>query len=404
MNLADFQAIYPTLTRRHLMALGGRKNHGLGFGFDAERNPETQGTENLRAYMLRRWAWDGLLAAWNARPQHCTCIVCTYNIPAAVKSTPTPTTTTKETPMPTTTTGDAATNLAAAIAAIAAQSIDEATVRRIVDEAIAANTKVTERVVYRNRDNGFRKPGAEGDYVHPDSEEIIMNMMNGIHTLLVGPAGTGKTTLAEQCARSIGWSPLTIGCAGSSPVTFSGNWLPSGENGQFIFHLSDFAKGCEQGETAIILDEFDRVNPSDALVLNDVLASGKYRIPGYGEVRLAETTGIVATANTFGSGADPMYVSEMLDASTLSRFDCAVIHIDYDRDLEQRLGSKALLDWAWKVREVIDAAGMRRTMSTRTIVKAQAMLDMGRSMDTIKTRYFAAWSRTERSKVGYTGK
>lgn len=397
----DFATIYPTLNRRLLMALGGRKNHGLGpFGFDAERDERTATVDALRAHLVARHGMDALETAFSARPAGCVCPICTTGQPRTTitrQETPMPT---KSTPAPAPT--DAATNLAAAIAAIAAQSIDEATVRRIVDETIAANTKTNERVVYVNRHTGTRHEG--GEYQHPAFDEIVENMANSIPTLLVGPAGSGKTTLGREVAKVLGRKPLVIGCAGSSPVTFTGNWLPTGERGAFDLHLSDFAQGCIDGETVIVLDEFDRVNPSDALTLNDVLASGEYRIPGYGTVRQADTTGIIATANTFGSGSDPMYVSEMLDTSTLSRFDCAIIHIDYDRDLEQRIGSKDLLTWAWKVRDVIDSHGIRRTMSTRTIVKAQQMLDMGRPMATVQQRYFAAWSRTERSKVGYNGK
>lgn len=401
----DFATIYPTLNRRLLMALGGRKNHGLGpFGFDAERDERTSTVDTLRAHLVARHGMDALETAFAARPTGCVCPICTTGQPRTTLPRTT-TTTTKETPaMPTPATpapGDAATNLAAAIAAIAAQSVDVATVRRIVDEALAGQAR-PERVVYVNRHTGTRHEG--GDYQHPAFDEIVENMANGISTLLVGPAGSGKTTLGREVAKVLGRKATVIGCAGSSPITFTGNWLPTGEGGAFDMHLSDFAKACIDGDNVVVLDEFDRVNPADALTLNDVLASGEYRIPGYGTVRQADTTGIIATANTFGSGSDPMYVSEMLDSSTLSRFDCAVIHVDYDRDLEKRIGSDALLAWAWKVRDVIDSHGIRRTMSTRTIVKAQQMLDMGRPMATVQQRYFAAWSRTERSKVGYTGK
>ena len=89
-------------------------------------------------------------------------------------------------------------------------------------------------------------------------------------------------------------------------------------------------------------DEIDASNPAALVAFNSLMDNGWIEIPGKGRVRAHKNFVCIAAANTFGKGADRVYVGRnQLDGATLERFQ--TIHMDYDEDLELEI---ALGIWA----------------------------------------------------------
>ena len=96
---------------------------------------------------------------------------------------------------------------------------------------------------------------------------------------------------------------------------------------------------------------------------------------------------IMGACNTYGSGADAMYVGRnQLDAATLDRFKVGMITMDYSRDVEASLASDELCQWAWAIREEAEPR-LKRIMSTRVIKDLSTMTKMygwGRGSGTLR--------------------
>ncbi len=99
---------------------------------------------------------------------------------------------------------------------------------------------------------------------------------------------------------------------------------------------------------------------------------------------------VVATANTFGNGADRQYVSgQQLDKSTLDRF--MVQECNYDETLEMKLAVAASAshgaDWCKQVRVWRKRADEKRLpviISPRASISGARLLEAGLDSETVK--------------------
>jgi MoxR-like ATPase len=152
-----------------------------------------------------------------------------------------------------------------------------------------------------------------------------------------------------------------------------------------------------------LFDEIDAADPNLMVLINAALANGHLSIPFEDMIvhRHADTA-IIAAANTFGTGASRQYVGRnALDAATLDRFAVSTVYVDYDRALEEKLtaGFDQWRERCWDLRDKIVQAGLRRIMSTRTLVNGRKRLAAGDSIDSIEQDYFSGWSADERARV-----
>lgn len=214
----------------------------------------------------------------------------------------------------------------------------------------------------------------------------------------------GKTYLAELVAKSLSLEFEAISCtAGMSESQLTGRVRPR-LSGDDLFQTTGFLRRYEEGGL-FLFDEFDAADPNLLLVVNTALANGYCNVPnrdGRPKARRHKDFVCVATANTFGRGATRMYYGRnQLDESTLDRFRIGTVECDYDRAVEAALcPDDELRGWCHKVRERIEAAGLRRVMSTRFILDAYVMRSQANwSMQTIQQTYFNGWSSEEVQKV-----
>ena len=252
------------------------------------------------------------------------------------------------------------------------------------------------------------KPIALKGRRHPAFDRVLKLIKNGANVLLVGPAGCGKTHLAEQIANVLKLDYGAIhGTAGASESALTG-WLLPGKGGAFEYTPAPFVELFEGGESLFLFDEMDAFDPNMLLIVNGALANGALHIPHRRSnpvIKRGKGVHIVATANTYGTGNNPLYAGRsQLDAATLDRF--VVITMDYDKDLEREIGKQQGLaeqemSDIWLLRDRVRAQSLRRVISTRAFQKAGTMKAAGDDWKLVMATLVEGWSRDERTKVGY---
>jgi MoxR-like ATPase len=283
-------------------------------------------------------------------------------------------------------------------------ALDEPGVRKIVDAKIAEAR--LPRPIEVHLDDG-RKVVLE-DRVHFQFEAILDLTQEGHRNILmVGPAGSGKTTLAKNVAEALGleFGFLSLS-SGVTETHLFGRILPQSD-GSWQYTPSRFVEIYEKGGV-FLLDEVDAADANVMVAINAALANGVLANPnGRLHVRHPNCY-ILAAANTWGRGGDTQYVGRnQLDAATLDRFVLSTIRVTYDSDLERDLARGALaesqadelLAWVDTLRTRIAENRLRRIASTRLVVNGVAAMRKGKTLGDVKTRYFQDWSADELAKV-----
>lgn len=246
---------------------------------------------------------------------------------------------------------------------------------------------------------------------HYKTDDLLETLRATGLAYLVGPAGTGKSTLAmDACAELFGvpkddfkfnehFAQISF-----SPDTTSGEMVGRCDiNG--VFHRSEVVRVFAEGGL-ILFDEIDNADASMLVKLNTAIANGTFATPE-GLVRKNKNTVIVCTANTYGTGPDAMYVGRTrLDAATLDRFVCSTIEVDYDVKLEKKLAHylpaekrQWLDDFVKKVRAEIKEKHFRRICSTRFVINAIRWFSQGKDSSFVRDRFLIGWTDAEKSNL-----
>lgn len=312
--------------------------------------------------------------------------------------------------------GNAVANAIATALAGLKLSVDEDEVNAIIDARLTAIQPA--KIVIRDHAPVVKV----AETTHPMFEKVLRLTTAGLNVLLVGGAGCGKSYLAKQVAVALGRTFGTIHCsAGVSESQVTGWLLPIGEGGRFTFMPSNFATLYSAGNSLFLIDEIDAADPNMMTVLNGALANGTLHIPQCVDRPAWERgkdAAILAAANTYGHGADALYVGRnQLDAATLDRF--YVVNMDYDAALEHAIaGLPYTPGKAWTaapaptaqelaaigqhvldLRDKVLSAKLRRVISTRTIQKAITARGAGVPASEVKADITAGWTRDELAKV-----
>lgn len=285
--------------------------------------------------------------------------------------------------------------------ASAPAAVSPAALRKLVEEAVAERVaklaeanKVTIQV-------GDAAPVTLDGAKHPAFDEVLDLAVCREPVMMIGPTGCGKSFLSEQVAEALDLPFYSINCSmGMSESKITGLLLP---NGTYV--PVDFVRAFEEGGV-FLMDEVDAADPNVLLVMNNALASGILPLPTRMDAPVAkqhEDFVMIAAANTYGTGANRMYVGRnQLDDATLDRFRVGQVEMDYDRDLETRLvPDAAWRERVWLIRDKVQDATLDRSVSTRFMVKGWKMMNQrGWSADKLIGKLTSGWSAAERSKVG----
>lgn len=231
--------------------------------------------------------------------------------------------------------------------------------------------------------------------MHYRTELVIKEASLGHHIMLVGPAGCGKTTIGDHVAKAL-QLPFYI----TSTITDE-HHLTGFVDGRGVYHNKPFRKAFEHGGVWIA-DEIDAWDASALLAANAALANGFATFPDSSDLVYCHPDfRMIATANTFGHGADRVYVGRNeLDAASLDRF--STINVDYDLTLERMFcnGNEDWLHYVWKIRKAVNELKIRHVVSSRAIIKGARSLAMGISREDVEEMHlFKGMSKKDREKL-----
>jgi len=228
----------------------------------------------------------------------------------------------------------------------------------------------------------------------------------GLHTMLVGPAGGGKTTAAKQTAEALE-KPYYEIAMHPAMTQWDLVGFKSVTTGQYI---KGFVREPYENGGVLMLDEIDNSDPSVLVGMNSILANDTYSFPDT-KVEKHKDFVCIGAGNTYGRGADRMYVGRnQLDAATLDRF--VVVDWDYDEEAELDWAGQDQIRWTRFVQsvrhEVFAPPGMRYIVSPRASINGATLLRNNMPWDDVAN--MVLWkgmnsddrSRIER-KVKYNG-
>lgn len=224
-------------------------------------------------------------------------------------------------------------------------------------------------------------PKVTFDAAHKALPDVLMAVVAGVSPFLVGPAGSGKTTMGEQIAAA-----LKLKFYMAARVTSEYKLIGfTDANGKVV--RTQFRDAYENGGV-FLFDEVDASDPDALTAFNAALANGMGDFPD-GMIRRHKDFHAIAAGNTFGRGADRQYVGRnQLDAATLDRF--TTMEVDYDEDLERQLAPNLeWTKWCQKVRKAIELEKVRHIVSPRASIAGGKLLAAG--MERAKVENSVVW-------------
>lgn len=233
---------------------------------------------------------------------------------------------------------------------------------------------------------------------HYITETVIRIAALGHPIMLVGPAGCGKTTIGHHTSIAL-QLPFYI----TSTINDT-HQLVGFVDGYGVYHRTPFREAFENGGVWLP-DEIDAWDASALLAANSALANGYSVFPDSPlPITRHPNFRIIATANTFGHGADRVYIGRNeLDAATLDRF--ATVAVDYDLTLERHFcnGNISWLERVWNVRKAVMEKRIRHVVSSRAIIMGSVAIQAGMSPKDVEEIYlFKGMSTKDREKLDDT--
>jgi MoxR-like ATPase len=279
--------------------------------------------------------------------------------------------------------------------------LNEDAVRTIVQDAIANRPADKLEIKFSDHTTVMDK------HTHPQFPNVLKVMMLARQSTkwpyLVGPAGTGKSTMGEHLAEAL---DVPFAAFPANPGAMMHDILGFVSPTTHEYCEPVYVTMMRNGGL-VLLDELDKLHPGIAAGTNGLLAQMRVTLPTGESFPLHDKFFIVAGANTYGTGATSEYVgSTQLDAATLDRF--ARIPINYDTEYEKAracavLGATNGAKWMaqiTKMRDNRDSHKIQAIISTRSVIGVATMVAGGIAPDNaLDWCLFANLNRDQRQRL-----
>jgi hypothetical protein len=252
------------------------------------------------------------------------------------------------------------------------------------------------------------------EYQKPEIFDVAATTLKtGKNLLVYGPAGCGKSRMAQELADTLGleFFPFSVGGGMRYSQVFGGDkMMVDPESNQ---QVTDFVPSelllAVQRPTLVLLDEIFGLDAEVSLGLNGLLESGTRSIMTKGGlIECHKDCVFIACANTNGRVADRQYTGAMrADASLRDRF--VKKHMDYSLQVETNLLERCadgkikgyLQDTLAELREQCKVANIMFDPSTRRLISAIDLANAGIPMEeSFEMAFLEDLSKAERIKVG----
>ena len=264
----------------------------------------------------------------------------------------------------------------------------------LIKDLIKENGIVPHRKILEVKYND--QPKKDVGLQHKQFADILSTLSAKVNIALVGPAGSGKTTIVHNASKILNLSFASQSVSAQSTVfDFFGYKSASGD---YIGTM--FREKYENGGV-FLLDEFDAGNPNVLAALNQATANGHCPFPDK-MVEKHKDFIIVMAGNTFGGGGTIEYVGRnKIDAATLDRF--AFIYIDYDEELETALSTnKSWCERVQKYRRIVTEKKVRTIISPRATFNGEKLLSAGLDLGKVEEMViFKGLTRDERNLISF---
>lgn len=269
---------------------------------------------------------------------------------------------------------------------------DEATRRalKLLDERVPRETIIRVRTgEVTHTVEGLQHPTFE-DLIRAATSRLDNGYAPGI--MLAGEAGSGKTYATSQLAKLLGLDWHFNGA-----ISFPHEMLGFIDAGG-TYHTTPFRMAYEFGGV-YTFDEVDRSDPVALLSVNPHLADGLATFPDK-QIKRHKDCIIIATANTWGYGADAKYSgATKLDGAFLSRFPVK-LPWDVDERFEERLvGPGPWYERFKAARNNARASGLKVLIDTRSALAGKALLEQGYSLDKVANMTYLANLKPEQRQI-----
>jgi MoxR-like ATPase len=204
--------------------------------------------------------------------------------------------------------------------------------------------------------------------VHKTTPRVIRYLAAGNNVYLHGPAGSGKTTAASQCAEAFG---LEFYFTGKVDSEYSLLGFTTGP----VVVRTPFREAFEKGGL-FLFDEMDKSDASALVAVNAALANGVCAFPD-GIIKRHENFKVIGGGNANLTGQSRLYqASQQMDASSIDRFD--FIEFLYDEELERALSTDAKwCAYVQAVRRAVAERGLDHLVTPRATIGGCKLLAAG---------------------------